>query len=141
MLLFLTALICASAIIFAGIPAAVNNANRIHIENGREPNAGIAFMPELTVVVGLWWGVGAALKHFFDLPIALAAILVITAFLFIWQVFQARKSNREYAKFIATHPIGAMTSDPQIQAQQGASPQPAARSESDFSGSLPPSTP
>lgn len=134
MLLFLTALICASAILFAGIPAAVNNANRIHIENGREPNAGIAFMPELIVMVGLWWGVGAALKYFFDLPIALFAILVITAVLFVWQIFQARKSNREYAKFIATHPIEAMTSDPQIQAQQDVAPQSATRFESDSEG-------
>lgn len=71
MIVFVTALICGAAIIFAGIPVAVNNANRIHIENGREPNAGVAFMPELIVIVGLWWGIGAALEYFFDLPVAL----------------------------------------------------------------------
>jgi len=131
MLLFVTALICAAAILFAGIPAAVNNANRIHIENGREPNAGIAFMPELIVMVGLWWGVGATLKYFFDLPIALIAILVISAFLFIWQVFHARKSNREYATFISEHSGDSGTSAPQkYQAQQAGGGQPATRSES-----------
>ncbi len=135
MLLFATALICASAILFAGIPAAVNNANRIHIENGREPNAGIAFMPELIVMVGLWWGVGAALKYFFDPPIALASILVITAVLFVWQIFQARRSNREYARFLAEHSVEAMTSASQTQeAQQAGTGQPATRSQSKSEG-------
>ena len=113
MLLFLTALICAGAIFFAGIPAALNNANRIHIENNREPNAGIAFMPELIVMVGLWWGAGATLKYFFDLPIALISIFVISAIMFIWQVFQLRKSNREYARFVAERIDGSATYVPQ----------------------------
>ncbi|MGJ8697982.1 MAG: hypothetical protein ACSHYF_16810 [Verrucomicrobiaceae bacterium] len=107
MLLFVAALICAVAVLFAGIPAAVNSANRIHIENGREPNAGIAFMPELIVMVGLWWGAGAALKYFFDLPIALIAMISISSLLFIWQVIQARRSNREYAQFVANHDEGS----------------------------------
>jgi hypothetical protein len=76
MLIFVTALICGAAIIFAGIPAALYNANRIHIENGREPNAGVAFMPELIVIVCLWWGIGAALEYFFDLPVALVSLSI-----------------------------------------------------------------
>ena len=113
MLLFVTALICAAAILFAGIPAAVNNANRIHIENGREPNAGIAFMPELIVMVGLWWGVGATLKYFLDLPIALIVVLGISVVLFILQVLQARKSNREYVKYLAERSRESVQSAPQ----------------------------
>ena len=113
MLLFLTALICAAAILFAGIPAAVNSANRIHIENGREPNAGIAFMPELIVMVGLWWGVGATLKYFFDLPIALMSVLGISAVLFILQILQARKSSREYVRYLAEHSRQSVRSAPQ----------------------------
>jgi hypothetical protein len=49
MLLFLVSLICSAAVLFAGIPAAVNRANMGHIKNGRKPNAGIAFMPELVI--------------------------------------------------------------------------------------------
>ena len=92
-------------------------------------------MPELIVMVGLWWGVGAALNYFFDLPIALVTILVITAVLFVWQVFQARKSNREYAGFIASHSAEELDSASLTQAQQVGAGQPATRSESNSEGS------
>ena len=123
MLLFVTALICAAAVMFAGIPAAVNNANRIHIENGREPNAGIAFMPELIVMVVLWWGVGAALKYFFDLPIALIAMISTSSLLFIWQILQARRSAREYALFVASQDEGS-ASDSENKTKQNKSQHP-----------------
>jgi hypothetical protein len=115
MIVFVTALICGAAITFAGIPAAVNNANRIHIENGREPNAGVAFMPELIVIVGLWWGIGAALEYFFDLPVALVSLLVVSVILFMIQILHARKSKREYASVIAARTVGAGASAPQKQ--------------------------
>ena len=67
-------------------------------------------MPELIVMIGLWWGVGATLKYFFDLPVALITIIVISAILFVWQVILARRSNREYAKFIAEHAAESVTS-------------------------------
>ncbi len=118
MLLFVTALICGAAIIFAGIPAALNNANRIHIENGREPNAGIAFMPELIVIVILWWGIGAALEYFFYLAVALVSLLLVTAVLFIMQIIQARKSKREYAVFLAGRTVSASASSPNKQEAQ-----------------------
>ena len=118
MLLFVTALICGAAIIFAGIPAALNNANRIHIENGREPNAGIAFMPELIVIVILWWGIGAALEYLFDIAVALVSLLVVSAVLFIIQIIQARKSKREYAVFLAGRTVSASASSPNKQEAQ-----------------------
>ena len=118
MLLFVTALICGAAIIFAGIPAALNNANRIHIENGREPNAGIAFMPELIVIVILWWGIGAALEYFFYLAVALVSLLLVTAVLLIMQIIQARKSKREYAVFLAGRTVSAGASSPNKQEAQ-----------------------
>ena len=118
MLIFVTALICGAAIIFAGIPAALNNANRIHIENGREPNAGIAFMPELIVIVILWWGIGAALEYFFYLAVALVSLLLVTAVLFIMQIIQARKSKREYAVFLAGRTVSASASSPNKQEAQ-----------------------
>jgi len=118
MLIFVTALICGTAIIFAGIPAALNRANRIHIENGREPNAGVAFMPELIVIVGLWWGIGTALEYFFDLPVALVSLLVVSAILFIMQIIQARKFKREYAIFLAARTVEAGASFPKKQEAQ-----------------------
>ena len=118
MLLFVTALICGAAIIFAGIPAALNNANRIHIENGREPNAGIAFMPELIVIVILWWGIGAALEYFFYLAVALVSLLLVTTVLLIMQIIQARKSKREYAVFLAGRTVSASASSPNKQEAQ-----------------------
>jgi len=110
MLLFLIALISATAVLFAGIPAACNNANRIHIENGRKPDAGIAFMPELIVMVALWWGAGAGLKYFFGLPASMIVVLAVSTLMFIWQILQALKSNREYAQFVAEHDLGTRTS-------------------------------
>jgi hypothetical protein len=105
MLLFLTALICAGAVLFVGIPAALDRANRIHIEKGRKPDAGIAFMPDLIVMVGLWWGVGAGLQYFFGLPKALVVVVAVSAILFVWQILQARRSNREYSQFVAEHDL------------------------------------
>lgn len=67
-------------------------------------------MPELIVMIGILWGVGSALKYFFDLPIALISILVISAIFLIWQIILARKSNREYATFLAEHTGKAMSS-------------------------------
>ena len=129
MLLFLTAAICSGAVLFAGIPAALNAANRVHIENDRKPEAGIAFMPELIVMICLWWGVGAALEYFFDLPTALIVVCAVSALLFIWQLLQARKSNREYAQFVAQHDVGSAKC-PSNQSEQGGAGQPATRSES-----------
>jgi len=105
MLLVLTAFICSAAIIFAGIPAALNNANRIHIENGRKPDAGIAFMPELITMTALWWGVGAGLRHFFGLPTALVVVPGVSGILFLWQILLSLKSNREHAKFLRKHKV------------------------------------
>jgi len=107
MLLFLTAFVCATAVLFAGVPNACNIANRIHIENGREPNAGIAFMPELIVMVVLWWGTGAGIRYFFGLPASLIGLLAVSALLVIFQIIQARKSNREYALFVAEHAVAS----------------------------------
>ena len=114
----MTALICGSAIILAGIPAALYNANRIHIENGREPNAGVAFMPELIVIVALWWGIGAALVYFFNLPVALVSLLVVSAILFIMQIVRALKSKREYAMFLAARADESGASTPKKQEAQ-----------------------
>ena len=106
MLLFLIAFVCATAVLAAGIPAACNNANRIHVENGREPNAGIAFMPELIVMVALWWGVGAGIRFLFGFPVSLIILAAVSAILVILQIIQASKSNREYALFLAEHELG-----------------------------------
>lgn len=102
-MIFLTSLMCSMAVLFAGISAACNDANRVHIENGRKPDAGYSLMPNLIVMVVLWWGVGTGVQHFFGLPIALIVLLAISLNLFIWQVISARRSNREYAQFLADH--------------------------------------
>ena len=94
---------CSIAVLFAGISAACNDANRIHIENGRKPDAGYCLMPNLIVMVVLWWGVGTGVQHFFGLPIALIVLLAISLILFVWQVISARRSNREYAQFLDYH--------------------------------------
>ncbi len=103
MLLFLVSLICYGAILFAGIPAAVNRANMIHIENGRRPNAGVSFMPELIIMVALWCGVSNGMKFFWGLQITLVVVISISVMMTLWQLHLARKSNREYSLFLDEH--------------------------------------
>jgi len=75
-------------------------------------------MPELIVMVGLWWGSAAGLKYYFGLPASLVTVLAVATCMFIWQILQTRKSNREYAQFVAEHELGTRTSA-ETQSQEG----------------------
>ena len=79
-------------------------------------------MPELIVIVILWWGIGAALEYFCDLAVALVSLLGVSAVLLIMQIIQARKSKREYAVFLAGRTVEAGASSPNKQEAQQAAP-------------------
>ncbi len=95
MLAFLVSAICSIAILFAGIPATLNEANKRHVENGREPNAGVSIIFSIILMPLIWWGACLGLKCFWGLTIALIVVITISIILFLWNVYIAQKSNRE----------------------------------------------
>ena len=54
MWLYLYAAILSGVVLFAGMPSSLNEANLTHLRNGREPNAGIAFVPALFGYLFIW---------------------------------------------------------------------------------------
>jgi hypothetical protein len=100
MILYLVAIVFATATVFAGIPTACNNGNREHLLNGREPNAGVAFAPDLIVAIILWC-VGAKLSnHYFGGAIALWSVIGCGSLILFLTIRRARISTREYHQFI-----------------------------------------
>lgn len=60
-------------------------------------------MPDLIVMVLIWWAVTAGIKSYFGLKMSLTIVLVLSTILFIQQLYLSRKSNREYDLFIKEH--------------------------------------
>jgi len=104
MALLISALICSVAVVFAGVPSAVNEANRIHIENGREPNAGVSIAPVLIIMFLIWCGAGFFLRKWFGATEGLLILWGLSLTFFLWQLNQARRSNRQYQKFLEQRP-------------------------------------
>jgi hypothetical protein len=100
MLLYLAAVIAATAILSAGIPAAINEANRIHIANGREPNAGVAFAPDLIVMVGLWCLGTWLMDRYLGRTASWIGLVGISMPLLLLAIHQSRKSSRYYRRFV-----------------------------------------
>ena len=100
MTLYLVAMVFAIATVFAGIPTACNNGNRIHLLNGREPNAGVAFAPDLMVAIILWC-LGAKLaNHFFDEAIAFWSVIGCDSLILMLAILRSTISTREYHRFV-----------------------------------------
>ena len=104
MALLVSALICSIAVVFSGVPAAVNDANRVHIENGREPNAGVSIAPELIIMFLIWCGSGFFLRKWFGDTEGLLILWGASMLFFAWQLMQARRSNRRYQEFLKKQP-------------------------------------
>lgn len=98
--LYLVAIVFAIATVFAGIPGARNNANRIHLLNGREPNAGVAFAPDLIVLIILWCAGAKLASHFFGGAIALWSVIGCGSLILILTIRRSRVSTREYHRFV-----------------------------------------
>ena len=100
MTLYLIAITFATATVFAGIPTACNNGNREHLLNGQEPNAGVAFAPDLIVAITAWC-VGAKLfGHYFGGTAALWSLVGCGLLILFLTIRRARISTREYHQFV-----------------------------------------
>jgi hypothetical protein len=100
---FILACICCIFIIAAGIPSAVNNGNRTHIENDREPNAGVAILPDIIVMIPLWWAAGSGLDYLFGFQVAIILVISISLMIFTLSIRNSVISNREYKAFLYEH--------------------------------------
>ncbi|MES2980705.1 MAG: hypothetical protein V4727_00195 [Verrucomicrobiota bacterium] len=99
-MIFLVAAILSVIICFAGIPAAINRGNEEHVKNGRQPNAGVAFAPDLLVMIPVW-SIGTwMLDRFLGRDWAWGLLLFVSAALLGLNLLQARRSTREYLSFI-----------------------------------------
>jgi hypothetical protein len=100
MILYLVAVVIATATVFAGVPTACNNWNRVHLLNGREPNAGVAFAPDLIVAIILWCVGAKLINSYFGLPIALWSVIGCGLLVLFLTIRRARISTREYQQFV-----------------------------------------
>lgn len=100
MTLYLVAIVFATATVFAGIPTACNNGNRVHLLNGREPNAGVAFAPDLIVVIILWCVGAKVLSRYLGETIALGSVAGLGLLIIFLTIRRARISTREYNQFV-----------------------------------------
>ncbi len=100
MALYLVTIVFATATVFAGVPTACNNGNRIHLLNGREPNAGVAFAPDLIVVIILWCVGAKILSRYLGEIIALGSVTCFGLLILFLTIRRARISTREYNQFV-----------------------------------------
>ena len=100
MTLYLVAIVFAITTVFAGIPTACNNGNRIHLLNGREPNAGVAFAPDLLVAIILWCGGAKLISSNFGWSIAMWTVVGCGLLVLFLTIRRARISTREYQQFV-----------------------------------------
>jgi hypothetical protein len=100
MILYLVAIAFATATVFAGIPTACNNGNREHLRNGHEPNAGVAFAPDLIVAVIIWCGGAKLFGHFFGGAVALWLVVGCGSLILFLTIRRARLSTSEYHRFV-----------------------------------------
>jgi len=100
MILYVVAIVFATATVFAGIPTACTNGNREHLLNGREPNAGVAFAPDLIVAIILWCGGAKLISSNFGWWIAMWTVVGCGLLVLFLTIRRARSSTREYQKFV-----------------------------------------
>ena len=97
-MIYLVASFFAVVILFAGFPRALCRANRVHLENGREPNAGIAFMPDLIFVVAVWLIATGILNHFASTEIAWVSLCAVSSVLLVYNLISSGISIRSYRR-------------------------------------------
>jgi Na+/H+ antiporter NhaD/arsenite permease-like protein len=118
MLLYPAAVIFATAILFAGIPATINEANRVHIADGREPNAGVAFAPDLIVMTALWCLGTWLTDHFLGRSVAWIGLASTSTLLLLLAISRSRKSSRDYRRFMEDSGVNADLDGKNTNAQQ-----------------------
>lgn len=124
MMLYLVAGTFAIVIAFAGVPAAVNNGNRVHLLNGREPNAGVSIAPDLIVMIGIWCLGAWLVDKFWGREAAWYLVIGCSTLLLFLTIRGARKSNREYQQFLDENGFGDGDDNQNKRAQQDAAPNP-----------------
>ena len=122
MTLYLVAIVFATATVFAGIPAACNNGNRVHLLNGREPNAGVAFAPDLIVMIILWCVGAKILSRYLGATIALGSVAGFGLLILFLTIRRARISTREYNQFVDENGYRNAFGMKKKKAQQASSP-------------------
>jgi hypothetical protein len=103
MLLYLSASIFALGICIASTPAAVRRANRVHVLNGRKPDAGVAVLPDAILMAMLWCAGTWGLDHFLGRTAAWGGLLGISGVLLVLTLIRSRSSAREFQRFLAEH--------------------------------------
>jgi hypothetical protein len=120
MILYLVAIVFAITTVFAGISTACNNGNRIHLLNGREPNAGVAFAPDLLVAIMLWCGGAKLISSNFGWPIAMWTVVECGILVLFLTIRRARISTREYQQFVDENGFREIVGRQKHNAQQDA---------------------
>ena len=123
-MLYLAAGTFAIAITFASVPAAVNEGNRVHLLNGREPNAGVSIAPDLIVMIGLWCLGAWLIDHFWGRKPAWFAVTGWSTLILFLTLRRARQSNREYQQFLDENGFGGSDHNRNEQARQVEEPKP-----------------
>jgi hypothetical protein len=121
MILYFLAVVIATATVFAGIPTACNNGNREHLLNGHEPNAGVAFAPDLIMAIIVWCGGDKLISYKFGWTIALWAVIGCGLLVLFLEIRRARISTREYQQFVDENGFREIVERQRIKAQQDAS--------------------
>ena len=118
MLLYPAAALFSLAIFFAGIPASINEANRVHIANGRGPNAGVAFVPDLVLMVALWCIGTWLMDHFFGRYAAWIGMISVSMLLLFFGIARSWRSTCSYRRFIEEWGRGVKAPEEKIISQQ-----------------------
>ena len=97
-MIYLAALIFAVMVLFSSFPTRLCRANRVHLENNREPNAGIAFMPELITLVVIWLVATAVIKNVASTQTAWITLCVVSALFLLYNFTSSVISIRSYRR-------------------------------------------
>ncbi|WAC18649.1 hypothetical protein OVA24_15560 [Luteolibacter sp. SL250] len=103
MFLYLTTAFLAAVVLFTTIPAAIHEANRVHILHGRKPNAGIAFVPDLLIFIAIGCLGVCILDQFLGRTIAWVGLAGSSTAILTLSITKSVRSLRSYNKFLEEH--------------------------------------
>jgi hypothetical protein len=96
------ALILSVAFCVQTVVIALTLANTVHVENGREPNAGFSIVPMVPlyqlIAVGLTWVLERTVSH-----ATLATLLILYAMLSVRWLLSYRKARSDYERALAKY--------------------------------------
>lgn len=98
--MYILACVLAVIVYFSGLPQALHEANRVHLENARRPDAGVSFIFGLLATIGIWCLAAWLLERHLNIPNPQVMLVCFSLLLTLWTLLSAIRSKKRYEKYL-----------------------------------------